>query len=233
MDEWVTTKEASDVKKVGLTQHRIAEMARHREIVARKPGEKKWLVKVEFNNDKYELVKSMALEETKQAQRVTEQLSTEIGLNTPLTEHFDQVSKTAKLLASRVQKLLYYRNSEDQLHVYEGNIVDGLRFFGSRLVLEEIEKKSIEPHLARCVFAHYEDKFAKLPYNYWEEVTMENVSQELADNLLRLAHSKGFKPCPTCPACQEIAGIEHMSEDSIPIYDEKTNEILHEAPDWF
>ncbi len=56
MDEWVTTKEASEVKKVGLTAHRIAELARQGEIVAHRAGKKKLIVKVTFKDKKWELV---------------------------------------------------------------------------------------------------------------------------------------------------------------------------------
>lgn len=57
MDEYVTTKDADKIKKVGLSQHRIAQLARHQKIVAHRAGVKKWLVKVTLNNGKYELVK--------------------------------------------------------------------------------------------------------------------------------------------------------------------------------
>jgi hypothetical protein len=45
MSEWVTTKEASLYKKVFLSQHRIAELAKNGEIMDKKAGNKKWLVK--------------------------------------------------------------------------------------------------------------------------------------------------------------------------------------------
>ena len=51
----MTTKEAS--AKVFLSQHRIAEKARQKEIVAYKVSETKWLVKLRFSNSRYELVK--------------------------------------------------------------------------------------------------------------------------------------------------------------------------------
>lgn len=57
MDEWVTTKEASVVKKVGLTAHRISELARQGEIVAHRVGKKKLIVKVTFKDKKWELVR--------------------------------------------------------------------------------------------------------------------------------------------------------------------------------
>lgn len=56
MKEWITTREASEVETIGLTQHRIAELARLGKIVADKTGEGKWLVKVTFNNGIRKLV---------------------------------------------------------------------------------------------------------------------------------------------------------------------------------
>jgi len=57
MDEWVTTKEAFLIKKVGLSPHRIAELAKKGEIIGKKVVKGKWLIKVVLNNNKYELVK--------------------------------------------------------------------------------------------------------------------------------------------------------------------------------
>lgn len=56
MDEWVTTKEATNIKKVGLSQHRIADLARRGKIVAERRGIKNWFVKVMLNNGKYDVV---------------------------------------------------------------------------------------------------------------------------------------------------------------------------------
>lgn len=57
MVEWVTTKDASLIKKVPLSQHRIAELARQGEIVAQRAGKKKWLVKVTLKDEMWGLVK--------------------------------------------------------------------------------------------------------------------------------------------------------------------------------
>jgi len=56
MDEWITIKEAAIIKKVGLSQHRIAELARQEKIVADRSGGKKWMVRVMLNNGKYDVV---------------------------------------------------------------------------------------------------------------------------------------------------------------------------------
>ena len=94
MDDWVTTKEASLIKKVGLTQHRIAELARQGEVVARKAGKKKWCVKVILNNGKYELVKPMALGET-------EQVSLPVGQAKELTDE-QQAEGRENLIAQQL-----------------------------------------------------------------------------------------------------------------------------------
>lgn len=72
MEEWVTTKDASLIKKVGLSHHRIAERARKGEIVAKKPGKKKWLVKVILNDGQYELVKVASVNPTTSNQQLDE-----------------------------------------------------------------------------------------------------------------------------------------------------------------
>jgi hypothetical protein len=36
----------------------------------------------------------------------------------------------------------------------------------------------------------------------------------------------------TCPVCQEIGGIEPVSKDWIPIYDEKTGEVSYMPSDF-
>lgn len=52
--EYVTTKEAS--KKVGLTAHRIAELAKLEVIEGYKPGKKKWLVAIKAEGNIHKLV---------------------------------------------------------------------------------------------------------------------------------------------------------------------------------
>jgi len=55
MQDWVTTSEAANIREISLTPHRIAELARSNKIVARRVGEKKWLVKVILKDGHYEL----------------------------------------------------------------------------------------------------------------------------------------------------------------------------------
>lgn len=231
MKEWITTKEASKVETIGLTQHRIAELARQRKIIASKAGKGKWLVKTTLENGKYKL-SYIPTTKTEQGQVSAEQPPKEIDGDTRLTEHFHNVANTARLLASRAQKLLYCNSREAEYFISGGNIVDGLRFVGAPFLNWEEVTGGIKPDLARCVFVHYEDKFGKSPYDYWEEVTKENVSQEVADNLLRLANSNAFEPCPKCPICVELVGIEPVSPDSIPIPDEKAGRTIYVPKDF-
>lgn len=147
-----------------------------------------------------------------------------------LNEHFDELAAVAKAYASRVQKLLYCKSEGAEYFVSGGNITDGLRVVGAPFLDWEEITGGIEPRLARCVFVHYEHKFGKSPYDHWEQVTKENVTQELADNLLRLANSRAFEPCPRCPVCVELAGIEPVSPDSIPVVDVKTGKVFFSRP---
>ena len=149
-----------------------------------------------------------------------------------LNEHFDELAAIAKRFASRVQKLLYCKSEGAEYFVSGGNIIDGLRVVGAPFLDWEEITGGIKPHLSRCVFVHYEDKFGKSPYDYWEDVTTENVTQETADNLLRLAHSNAFNPCPKCQVCVELAGLKPVSEGSFPYYDEKTGKVTYVPPDF-
>ena len=227
MDEYLTTNEAG--KKVHLTPHCIAYQAHHKQIDAYKTSERKWLVKVRLNDDRYKLVKVEVVAESEQAQVAAEPPSKETDEDTRLKEHFDQLAAIAKELASRVQELLYHKSKGN---IYQGNIIDGLYFYGVPFMadLGELRKSKVKSHLARAVFVHYEHKFGKSPCGFWEDVTMENVTQELADNLLRLANSRAFEPCPRCPVCVELAGIEPVSPDSIPAVDGKTGEVWYMRP---
>jgi len=51
MSQWVSTTDAAEIKQVGLTAHRIAELAHDGKISAYKPGEKGWLVEVVRSNE--------------------------------------------------------------------------------------------------------------------------------------------------------------------------------------
>jgi len=160
------------------------------------------------------------LENSKEKVQVSEQLPKETSNDALLIKHFDRVVTTADQLASRVAKLVYYRESQNEIRYNEGNIVDGLHFFGRHR--PDNMDSSIEPRMARCVLAHYEHKFDRLYCNYFEEVTMENARQELADNLLRLASNPDSEPCPICPECQELAHLPVIGRNWTRFKDEKT-----------
>ncbi len=214
MDEWVTTSDADKVKKVGHSQRNIGRLAGLGKIEAEKRGDR-WWVRVTFSNGKWDLVYS---KKTEQSKIVTEHPSQEGGKDTPLREHVDQVATAAKSLASNVERLFYYKSHGST--AFRGDIVKGFRsYWGSP---EDSKVIEIEEYLARCVLAHYEDKYDRLPYEYWEDVTKENASQELTDNLVRLANTSVLEPCPICPACQEIAGLPHIGRNWIRYKDEKT-----------
>jgi hypothetical protein len=179
------------------------------------------------------LVEHIPPAQTGQAQVVTELPAKERSPDIGLREHFDQLASNAGILASGVQKLLYYKSKGipyRQLPI-RGDIVRGLRsYWGSP---DDVKVTAIESYLARCIFVHYEDKFGKLPFSAWEDVSdrgIENASQEIADNLVRLAHSQTLTRCPKCPVCIELVGIELVSPDSIPVVDEKTGKMLYVPP---
>jgi hypothetical protein len=126
--------------------------------------------------------------------------------------------------------MLYCNSREAEYFISGRNIIDGLHLVGAPFLNWEEITGGIMPDLARCVFVHYEHKFGKSPYHHWEEVTTKNVSQEIADNLMCLANSKTFEPCPKCPVCLEVTGIAPVSPDSIPILDEKTGKVIYKLP---
>jgi hypothetical protein len=159
---------------------------------------------------------------------LTEKPTREADQATRLREHFHEVVETAKVLASNVEKLLYYKSHGST--AFRGDIVKGFRsYWGSP---EDAKVIEIKEYLARCALVHYEHKFGKSPYDYWEEVTKENATRELADNLVRLASGKAFELCPRCLLCVEIAGIEPVSPDLILFLDEKTGKTTYMPNDF-
>ena len=137
-----------------------------------------------------------------------------------LKGHLDKIAEAAEELSSRVNDLLLHRSKGETY--YRGNLVDGIDF--PERPLTHPRNTSIGSALARCVLAHYEDRYDRLPSGTFEQVTMENASQKLADNLVRLAHSTISEPCPICPACQEIAGLPHIGRNWVRRKDGKTGE---------
>ena len=84
-DEWVTTRDAEKLKKVGLVQRSITRKAVNKQIEAEKRGGK-WWVKVRSNDNRWDLVYRMPPVPT--AQAVIEQPSNETGQESHLMEHF-------------------------------------------------------------------------------------------------------------------------------------------------
>lgn len=126
-------------------------------------------------------------------------------LDPQLTKHLDDLAQTAKILAHRVERLLRYKDTADM----QGNVVSGVRLWSKidGQVVPDWLKESIydaehqvDPYLATCLFAHYEDEFGKPPFKEWNQLSTGNVSYEIVDNLKFLAHG-GIKPCQDCPIC--------------------------------
>ena len=112
MDEWVTTNEASKTYKVGLTQHRIAELARHNKIVARRIRKKKWQVKLKCTNGAYELVNTVEL-----GQRSLIGTTKHVDWR----RHYRDLARVTRPLSSNLFKL---HNSQGDAKVL-GDVIDG------------------------------------------------------------------------------------------------------------
>jgi hypothetical protein len=116
-------------------------------------------------------------------------------------------------LAHHASRLLRHK---DQQFDVSGNVVDGLDFWWKdtgQLVSESSDPLSeyryaqnnqIDEYLARCLLAHYEVRFGKLPFSEWRQLTKDRASQQLLDNLRLLNHSEHLKACASCPSCQAI-----------------------------
>lgn len=164
-----------------------------------------------------------------QGQVVTEQQSMKNVPDIRLEKHFNQLAEIAKALAFREQWLL---DNNDKTCVL-GNIIEGLR--ATSLSAMSYDKELFPPvdlPLALLLLKHFNHQFPDLALESWDSIAVEGA-QEVVARLVMLGYGKIIKICPACPVCQALLGIEHMSKGSIPIYEEKTNEILHEAPDWF
>lgn len=131
-----------------------------------------------------------------------------------LEEHFHHVAQAARVLGDRIQRMLWYKEKryEEKYEPY-GNILTGMGFSmmsktGALMVGFEEPKDNfgeVDPLLAECLFRHYEDKFCKLPFTDWEQITMANINHKLVDNLKLLAYGR-LDYCPTCRICKQIAG---------------------------
>jgi hypothetical protein len=125
-----------------------------------------------------------------------------------LKKHFEEIGETARALADNVDKLLYYKNifilSDER--PYTGNIVGGLRF--NRGSYKDTQPVKVDNHKAYYVLLHYQERWETYMFsNRWEEVTIENASQEIFDNLINLASLDIEEPYQRCPVCQVLSGI--------------------------
>jgi hypothetical protein len=129
-------------------------------------------------------------------------------------KHLDELAKTSKILTHHASRMLRYK-SDDDIET-SGNITMVLRFWRKSTgqpVTETIDplaelqyakQHRVDSYLLKCLFAHYEDRFGKLPFAHWEKVTIENVAQTLLDNLVILSYSENLSFCPSCPSCKAI-----------------------------
>jgi hypothetical protein len=219
MEVWVTTKNASQNNKVGLSQHRIAQLAKHGKIVAKKVGAKKYLVKITLNDEHWELVKMPP--------NKMEQVSATEGLpkvnatnQEKLEPHLQKLAEIAEILAHHAQRLKKYKGNKDvrvmgdvlhHLKFYYYEKSDGKEVNGAIVgegtdptgELRYEEQHPIKPFLAQSLYNHYVHKFGALPFQKWEQLSIDNVSTELINNLNLLAHS-GLKLCASCPICKEL-----------------------------
>ena len=129
-------------------------------------------------------------------------------------KHLDELAETAKILVHHAGRMLRYKNNDDI--ETSGNITMVFRFWRkstSQPVTENIdplaefrylEQHRVDSYLLKGLFAHYEERFGKLPFADWKEVTMGKVDQPLRENLLLLTHSEELSFCPSCPSCKAI-----------------------------
>lgn len=141
-----------------------------------------------------------------------EQQSKEITADPQLTKHLDELAKTAEILAHHGQRLLRYKDNGNVEAV--GDVFSHLSFWWkpNQTILglgegndptREFAYESqhpIDPYLAGLLYIHYEGEFGKPPFKEWNQLSTENISREITDNLEYLAHG-GLKPCPNCSIC--------------------------------
>lgn len=134
-------------------------------------------------------------------------------LDPQLTKHLDELAETTNILAHQAQRLFRYKDN-DYIEV-TGDVFTHISFWeksnmtivaeggGPAAVFRYEKEHPVEPYMARCLYAHYEDKFGDLPFKGWNQLSTGNVTEEILDNLKLLAHG-GLKPCSNCPICIEI-----------------------------
>lgn len=62
----------------------------------------------------------------------------------------------------------------------------------------------VDRYLAEWLYFHYVRRFGTLPFQKWEQLSIDNVSTELIDDLNLMANVGGLEWCMDCPFCKEI-----------------------------
>ena len=204
MDQWVTTIEAANIKKVGFSQHHIAKLAREGKIVAKKAGEKKLLVKVALNNGTYELVK-MPPTKTEYVS-VTEAYPEAPTNQKKLGQHLDELAQTASDLAKNMDKYLdrYGEGFESKV----GKVIYGgwleVDYYTPPTGIHDafsVKMLNISKPLALNLLSHIKEKFPELEkVNNWANLTSKELTYDLVARLTNIAN-KGIKigSCKDCP----------------------------------
>jgi len=129
-----------------------------------------------------------------------------------LEKHLDDLAQTAKILVHHCRRLLRYKDNGNVEAM--GDVFSHLSFWWkpNQTILgpgEGIDptrefryenKHLIDPYLAKLLYIHYEGEFDKPPFKEWNQLSTENISREITDNLEYLAHG-GLEPCPKCSIC--------------------------------
>ena len=199
MDDWVTTKEASLIKKVGLTQHRIAELAKQGKVDARRTGTKKWLVKVTLTDGKYDLVRLMDDVEVgrlKVQARLADKPRQEPADSLQSKQkHCEELSIAALTLAANFEA--YLNNIGPSLDKI-GDFVYGL-YEDSRygMGMRKVDKSG-----ALNLLYHLKTEFLELAnVTDWADLTPgDTINDNLIVQLQLKAHKGNFSgKCPACP----------------------------------
>jgi hypothetical protein len=152
-----------------------------------------------------------------------------------LRKHFKRVSETANLLASCVKVINANRNELQAQYPFILNNF-GLLQFQSGLD-DDRQVIDIDDNLAQDVLIH-SDNWWDIPFNSWENMTVEDADQDLYDNLRDLADiladNNYLEPFSKCSICRKITGIMTTEqEDRIKSVLNIKTEDISEIPDDF
>jgi hypothetical protein len=117
--------------------------------------------------------------------------------------HFDDLTKTAGVLANRLKTLL-----DDKLGPIEGgNIVDGLHFWPS--IDETPEKaelrKPVDSDRATDLLHHFNKQYPEMKVRDWKKITRKSRNiRQVRDALSLMARSRNFHPCTRCAVCKAL-----------------------------